>query len=196
MKLLKITTTIAVVGALIATTASAASNLRGGPIHHDTQQKQKDRHLNPSPRRRLAKCQKLVVYRDVRDYKEDKTYVGRHGYLGQKDGQPGDTLVLKVPLYDKSDRSEQKQIGVFEEVWTWSFDGDGMGSMMFTMHDDDGEERGQLAAEFTLAGLQNPITGGTLEFAGTNGYLTFDQAGRFSKENGYYNELTLNYDCF
>ena len=137
-----------------------------------------------------------MVYRDVRDDKEDKTYVGRHGYLGQKDGKPGDTLVLKVPLYDKSDRSEQKQIGVFEEIWTWSFDGDGMGSMMFTMHDEDGEERGQLAAEFTLAGLQNPVTGGTWEFAGTNGYLTFDQAGRFAKENGYYNELTLNYDCF
>lgn len=181
----------------ILSTASA-SHLRGGVPFH----RAKDRDLlslgEGQKARRLAaaKCKKLVVYRDVRDYREDKTYVGRHGYLGQKGGKPGDTLVLKVPLYDKSDRSEQKQIGIFEEVWTWSFDGDGMGSMMFTMHDEDGEERGQLAAEFTLAGLQNPVTGGTLEFAGTNGYLTFDQAGRFSKENGYYNELTLNYDCF
>ena len=53
-----------------------------------------------------------------------------------------------------------------------------------------------MVAEFTRAGMNNAITGGTLEFAGANGYLTGDQAGRFSKENGYYNELTLNYDCF
>ena len=184
---------IAIAGALIATTASAASNLRGG---HIRQQKQKDRNLDPSPHRRLAKCKKLVVYRDVRDYKEGKTYVGRHGYLGQKDGRPGDAFVLHVPLYDKSDRSEQKEIGVFDEIWTWSLGGEKVGSMMFTMYDDAGEERGQLAAEFTRAGATNAITGGTLEFAGTNGYLTADRAGRFSKENGFYNELTLNYDCF
>ena len=141
--------------------------------------------------RNLAECKTMNVYRDQRDF-DDDTYKAFRAPCSGKPDKPGTTVAVSLPLYSKKDRKGEK-IGMFEETWINTFDGDGIGSFALNL------EEGQIISHWTMdcAGAynENAIVAGTGKYRGIEGYVTFHQSGDFSKKEGFSNKMKVYYDC-
>ena len=102
---------------------------------------------------REGQCQTMTIYRLKEDLVQGETYVG-----DLTDGEPRDTVAITMPFYRFEDGEDA--MGEIVQDWTWNFDNDGIGEMVFNF--DGG---GQIFTSFTLdcaaGGSTNPITGGT-----------------------------------
>ena len=136
-------------------------------------------------------CQTMIIYRDRNDYVADESYVGN-----LSNGQPGGIVAISIPFYnaDADAPAGPDAIGSIEQIWTWTFNGDGIGHMILNFDTDSGG--GQVYTSFTLdcadGGSMNPIVSGTGQYVGIEGYVRLAST---ASSGGFKNQLTLHYDC-